>query len=195
MIRTLATALTFALALPALAQDAAPQMSPEEAAMMAAYQAAGTPGPQHAELARGVGSYDLAIRSWASPGAAPTDETGTATRTMALGGRVLVEQVEAAMYGQPFNGHGMLGYDNVTGKWWSTWNDSMSTGLMVSEGDCDDQGACTFVGSWNDPVTRNKVSARMTSRWASPDTEVFEMHAPGPDGKEYKMMEMTYTRK
>jgi hypothetical protein len=27
------------------------------------------------------------------------------------------------------------------------------------------------------------------------DTEVFEMHGPGPDGKEFKMMEITYTRK
>jgi hypothetical protein len=25
--------------------------------------------------------------------------------------------------------------------------------------------------------------------------EVFEMYAPGPDGKENKMMEITYTRK
>lgn len=195
MIRTLATALTLAFALPVLAQDAPPQMSPEDAAMMQAYQAAGTPGPQHAALAKGVGSYDLSIRSWAKPGAPSTTETGTATRSMMLGGRVLTEQVEAKMYGQPFTGHGMVGYDNVSGKWWNTWNDSMSTGLMVSEGDCDDKGACSFTGSWNDPVTKGKVTARMTSRWTSPTTEVFEMYGPGPDGKEFRMMEMTYTRR
>ena len=43
------------------------------------------------------------------------------------------------MMGMPFTGHGMRGYDNVSGKYWSTWNDSMSTGMMVSEGTCDAQ--------------------------------------------------------
>jgi len=62
------------------------------------------------------------------------EETGTATRSMTLDGRVLVEDVSSSMMGSPFTGHGMMGYDNVTGKYWSTWNDSMSTGLMVSEG-------------------------------------------------------------
>ena len=35
----------------------------------------------------------------------------------------------------------------------------------------------------------------MTTRWTNPTTEVFEMYAPGPDGKEMKMMEITYTKK
>jgi uncharacterized protein DUF1579 len=99
------------------------------------------------------------------------------------------------MMGMPFTGHGMQGYDNVTGKYWATWNDSMSTGLMVSEGTCDAKNACTFKGSWNDPVKKTKVTSRMSSRWPSPTTQVFEMYGPGKDGKEFKMMEMTYTRK
>jgi len=195
MIRTLAIALALGAALPVLAQDAPPEMSPEEAAMMQAYQQAGTPGAQHAELAKTAGTYDLAIKSWMAADAEPTSETGTATRSMILDGRVMTEKVEASMHGQPFTGHGMTGYDNVTGKYWSTWNDSMSTGLMASEGTCDDQGACTFTGSWNDPVSKQEVSARMTTKWSSPTVEVFEMYGPGPDGKEYKMMEMTYTKR
>ena len=200
MIRTLVTALALAAALPAAAQDAKPQsgqpkMSPEEAAMMEAYQKAGTPGAQHAAMARTAGTYDLKIRSWNKPDAPPMEETGTATRKMMLEGRVLAEDMQSKMMGQPFTGHGMQGYDNVTGKWWSTWNDSMSTGLMVSEGTCDEAGACTFTGSWNDPVTKGKTTARMTTKWTSPNVEVFEMYTPGPDGKEMKMMEITYTKR
>ena len=194
MIRKLAFAVTLALALPALAQDA-PRMTPEQDAMMQAYIAAGTPGAPHAALASAVGEYDLAIRNWDAPGAPATEETGTATRSMILGGRVLVEQVQASMHGMPFTGHGMVGYDNITGKWWQTWNDSMSTGVMVSQGDCDDHGNCTFHGSWNDPVTKQAVASRFTSRWTDAGTEVFEMYGPGPDGAEYRMMEMTYTRR
>ena len=200
MIRTLVTALALAAALPAAAQDAKPQpgqpkMSPEEAAMMEAYQKAGATGAQHAAMARTAGTYDLKIRSWSKPDAPPMEETGTATRRMILEGRVMAEDMQSKMMGQPFTGHGMQGHDNVSGKWWSTWNDSMSTGLMVSEGTCDDSGACTFTGSWNDPVTKGKTTARMTTRWTSPNVEIFEMYAPGPDGKEMKMMEITYTKR
>ena len=198
MHRNLASALlplSLFAALPVLAQDAPPKMSAEEAAMMQAYQEAGTPGAPHAALAKMAGTYDLSISSWHTPGAPPTVETGTATRSMVLGGRVMVEEVQSQMHGQPFTGHGMHGYDNVSGKHWSTWNDSMSTGLMVSEGNCTDEGACTFTGSWNDPVTKGKINARMTTRWTSPDVELFEMFAPGPDGKEAKMMEITYTKR
>jgi len=152
-------------------------------------------GASHAALAKMEGKYDLAIRSWKAPGASPTVETGTATRSMALGGRVMVEEVQSQMHGMPFTGHGMHGYDNVSGKHWSTWNDSMSTGLMVSEGACTAEGACTFTGSWNDPVTKDKTNARMTTKWTSPNVELFEMYVPGPDGKESKMMEITYTRR
>jgi hypothetical protein len=35
----------------------------------------------------------------------------------------------------------------------------------------------------------------MTIRWTSPTTEIFELHAPGKDGKEMKMMEIVYTKK
>lgn len=198
MNRTLASALlplSLFAALPLLAQDAPPKMSPEEAAMMQAYQEAGTPGAPHAALAKMAGTYDLSISSWNVPGDPPTVETGTATRGMILGDRVMVEDLESQMFGQPFTGHGMTGYDNVSGKHWSTWNDNMSTGMMVSEGDCTAEGACTFTGSWNDPVTRGKINVRMTTKWTSPDVQLFEMFAPGTDGKEAKVMEITYTRR
>ena len=114
---------------------------------------------------------------------------------MILDGRVLVEDVKSTMMGTPYSGQGLRGYDNVTGKYWGLWMDSMSTGMMVSEGTCDDKNACTFTGSWNDPVTKGPFKVRMTTRWTNPTTEVFEMYGPGKDGKEAKMMEITYIKK
>jgi hypothetical protein len=181
----------------AFAQDSKPQqqMTPEQKAEMEAYMKAGTPGAPHKALAATVGNYDLKIRNWHEPGGQPMEEKGTATRKMALEGRVLVEEVKSTMMGTPWTGHGMTGYDNVTGKYWSTWNDSMSTGLMVSQGTCDAKHACEYTGSWNDPIKKGPVKARMTSRHTSPGVEVFEMYGPGKDGKEMKMMEITYTKK
>lgn len=183
-----------ALTLPAFAQDeAAHAMTPEQQAEMDAYIKAGTPGPEHAAMAASTGSYALAIKSWHAPGTEPMLEAGTATRRMILGGRVMVEEMTATMMGQSFTGYGMRGYDNVTGKHWSTWNDSMSTGVMLSTGSCDADHACTFTGSWTDPVKKTLVNSRMTTRPGKSGSEIFEMYGDGPDGKEFKMMEMTYT--
>ncbi len=180
----------------ALAQEGeARAMTPEQMAMMQAYQKAGTPGPQHAAMAADAGTWDVAVKSWMDPAQPPEESTGTVTRSMILDGRVMVEQFQGSMMGQPFTGHGMQGYDNVSGKYWSTWNDSMTTGLMVGEGTCDETGTCEFSGTWNDPVTGGPVTARMVLRRTGADSQVFEMFGPGPDGSEMKMMEMTYTRR
>ncbi|WP_181444036.1 DUF1579 domain-containing protein [Pseudoxanthomonas sp. z9] len=191
--------LALACLLPVASAEAqdnkAPSMTPEMKAMMEAFQKAGTPGAEHRKLASLAGNYDLTIKSWHAPDTPPTTDTGTATRKMILGDRVLVEEVNSQMMGQPFTGQGLHGFDNVTGKHWSTWNDSMSTGLMVSEGTCDASMACTYTGTYHDPVSKKPVTSRMTTRWSDKSTEVFEMYAPGPDGKEAKMMEITYRKR
>jgi hypothetical protein len=183
------------LATCAWAQEGEPQLTPEQQAEMEAYMKAGTPGAPHQAMASTAGSYDLKIKSWHEPGEPPMEDVGTATRKMMLDGRVLVEDLTSSMMGMPFTGHGLAGYDNVTGKYWHTWMDSMSTGVMVSEGSCDAKQACKYTGGWHDPVTKSFVKVRMESRWTSPTTQIFEMHGPGKDGKEMKMMEITYTKK
>ncbi len=197
MVGTVLTAIVVLLATLAPAQQGheQPQMTSEQQAEMEAYMKAGTPGAPHQKLASTAGSYDLKIKSWNEPGAPAMEQTGTAVRTMGLDGRVLIEELTASMMGMPFTGHAMMGYDNVSGKYWSTWTDSMSTGLMVREGTCDAKLACSFTGTWNDPITNGPVTSRFTFRWTSPTTQVFELYGPGKDGNEMKMMEMTYTKK
>ena len=182
------------VALPQEASKTAPSMTPEQQAEMEAYTKAGMPGEPHKKLAATAGKYKVTMRTWQAPGAPPVEDSGTATRAMALDGRVLVEQFSGTMMGSPFTGHGMTGYDNVTGKYWSTWNDSMSTGIMVSSGTCDAKDACTFEGTWNDPIKKGPIKSRMTTHWTDANTEVFEMHGPDKQGKDMKMMEMTYKR-
>jgi hypothetical protein len=179
----------------ALAQGGEPpKMTPEEQAEMEAYQKAGTPGPEHAALAAATGSYTIKIKSWLKAGATPIEDAGTVSRSMTLDGRVRVEECNATMFGAPMTGHGMMGYDNVSKKYWSTWMDTMSTGMMTSTGTCDANHSCKFTGTYNDAVKKAPVTSRMTSKQTSPTTEVFEMYGKGKDGKEFKMMEITYTK-
>ena len=197
LVRTLAVAVVLLPVAAALAQQPTgqPQMTPEQMAQMEAYMKAAMPGEQHKAMAGAAGAYDMEIKGWSEPGKPPMVDKGTCSRTMMLDGRVMVEDVTATMMGAPFKGQGMMGFDNVTGKYWSTWTDSMSTGLMVSEGTCDAKQSCTFIGTMNDPISKAAVKMKMNSKWVDPATEVFEMYGPGPDGKEMKMMEITYRKK
>lgn len=187
------------IALPAAAQEEmemqAPEMSAEEAAMMETWTKAMTPGPQHEMLAKGAGEWKFTIRSWMDPEAEPMESVGTAVRSMELGGRVAREVVTATFMGEPFEGIGRTGYDNLTGKWWSTWTDNMSTSVMVMEGDWDEETqSWTFVGEGPDIMTGGKKTMKLVLRMENEDREVGEMYEAGPDGEMHKTMEIVYTR-
>lgn len=172
------------------AQELPPGVTPE---MMAAWQAAMTPGPEHEKLAAMAGTWTFTGTFWMAPGAPPETSTGRAEREMTLGGRVLAERVESELMGQRFEGLGLSGFDRVSGRYWGTWNDNMGTGLMIAEGTCAEDGSCEFTGTWNDPMLGGPKTVRMTMK-SGPDREVHAMYDKAPDGTEFKSMELVYTR-
>lgn len=188
LLATLCLCVLFGLS-PAVAQDEAP----DEDAMMQAMADAATPGEVHERLAESVGSWNMEIKMWMGPGE-PAVSTGTAERRMILDGRVLVEEVTSSVMGQTFTGFGMTGYDNVTGKYWGTWNDNMSTGIGTSQGTFDaEAGVYTFHGEMADPMTgtMKKNHATITLKDGQEIMEMYEMHG----GEEVKTMEIVYSRK
>ncbi len=112
------------------AQGQQPAMSAEQRAMMETWAKAMAVGENHQRLARMAGDWDMTTKAWMAPGQPPTESKGTVTNTMLLGGRVLQSQQRGVMMGQPFEGVGLTGYDNVTGRHWTTWLDNMSTGPL-----------------------------------------------------------------
>ena len=180
----------------AAAAQGAPEMSPEMQAMMAAWEKAGTPGEQHKQLAAMAGNWKATVRMWMGPGD-PTASEATVKREMILDGRVLSELYEGTMMGRPFVGHGMTGYDNARGKYWSTWNDNMSTGLMVSWGAWDaEKKEIVFDGEVSDPTKPGEVMKnRGIARHNADGSETFEMWEPhGPGGEMVKTMEITLVK-
>lgn len=172
-----------------------PEMSPEEAAMMKAWEAAMTPGAPHADLARSAGHYTMRIKMWmGDPSAEPMVSEGTAHREMAMGGRYLVEKVEGDMGGDPFHGMGYTGYDNTKGTYWSVWVDDHSTGVMLSEGEVDESGKMVMVGNYADPVSKATKSMKSVSWWEGDDKEMLEMYDQR-GGEWVRTMEITYVRK
>lgn len=180
------------LAAPLAAQDTAP--SAEEAAMMETWQKAMTPGGPHAHLAKSAGTFKATVTMWMDPSAPPEVSEGTSERKMILGGRVLEEKFAGTMMGMPFEGLGHTGYDNVTGKYWGTWIDNMSTGVAMLEGMVDEEtGKGTFEGEVSDAMAGKKTPMRIESRMED-GKEVNEFYMTGPGGEMMKSMEIVYER-
>jgi hypothetical protein len=179
----------------ALAQEGeAPGMpSPEE---MAAWQKAMTPGEHHQHLAALEGSWVAKTMMWMDPAAPPTTSEGKAEWRMTMGGRYLVHKFKGEFMGTPFEGMGIVGYDNVLGKYVSTWMDTMGTGMLIETGSCDGEGKVfKSSGEYANAMTGEMEAMRSVHTIESADRNVLEMFGSGEDGKEFKMMEIVYTRK
>lgn len=179
----------------ALCQETEKPQAGQEA-MEAAWMKAGTPGEFHKHLEAMQGSWNVDGKSWTEWSPEPMAWTGTATKSMIMGGRFLREEIESEMMGKSFNGLGFMGYDNLTGKYWYFWLDDMSTGAMTSEGECDKSGATfTVIGDYLDPMTGQSQKAKTVIKVLDQNKHLFEMYMVGPEGEESKSMEITYLRK
>jgi hypothetical protein len=184
------------LAVAVLIGPAAAQQGQDEEAMMKAYMEAAAPGAPHQLLAQLAGSWKTTSKSWQMPGAPPIESTGTAETKMVMGGRYLQETMDSTMMGMPFQGMGLLGYDNLRQEYSGVWLDNMSTQLMPYSGQYDPaRKTFTMKGDFLDAVSGQIMTARMVTTVISEKEHHLEMFMPGPDGKEFKGMEMIYVRK
>ena len=192
----LSTCVILLSTMAALAQDQKKQMSAEERAAMDAMMKAATHGEAHKKLAGMVGTWDATVKMYNAPGAPPQVSTGTSENKLVLGGRWVEENFTGNFMGMPFSGIGYTGYDNIKKQYVGTWMDSMSTSVMESSGTADADGkSFTFNSTMDDPVTGKSVTTKSTMTVADENHHTMEMWMPAPDGKMFKMMEISYTRK
>ena len=57
---------------------------------------------------------------------------GTCKNVMVYGGRFLEQTYQGDFNGKPFEGKGVMGYDNIMKKFQGVWYDSIGTGIMTS---------------------------------------------------------------
>ncbi len=183
----LALALAGVMQLSAAAQD--------EAAMQKAWMEYATPGPMQKMIAMADGTWNTDVTFWMAPGAPPSKMSGSCTNKMILGGRYQESRHTSDMGGQPFEGIGIMGYDNIKKTFFSTWIDNMSTGVMTLEGKWDDATrTVTFTGKSTDPTTGKDCNVREVVKWVDDNHQTMEMYIM-KDGTEYKNMEIQLTRK
>jgi hypothetical protein len=151
-------------------------------------------GPEHEVLKSDVGTWDATVESFMPGVAQPMISKGTETNTL-VGGLWLVTDFKSDLMGQPFQGHGVSGWDPNKKKYVGTWVDTLSTGLGLSESTYD-AASKTMVGTFEGPDPSGQVTKMKSSVvWKDPNTRVFTMSGPGPDGKDATFMKITYTRR
>lgn len=155
-----------------------------------------TPGEIHKMLAKSTGTWTGAITMWMQPGAPPTNSTGEAKNEMILGGRYLQSKNTGNFMGMPFEGIGITGYDNARKTFVNSWIDNMGTGIMYLEGPWDDKSkSINLTGKMVDPGSGKDIPVREVMKFVDDNTQVMEMYYVMPDGKEFKSMEIKYTKK
>ena len=155
-----------------------------------------TPGDVHKMLAMDNGKWEEEICIWESPEGKSTTSKATAESKMILGGRYQEMRHTGSVMGMPFEGIGTMGYDNASKKMVSTWIDNMGTGMMYTTADFDGTSkTMEFKGEVMDPVTKKSKPVREVFTLVDNNTRRMEMFDVTAEGKEFKSMEITMTRK
>jgi hypothetical protein len=136
-----------------------------------------TPGEQHKQLARLLGTWDVEFRM--SPDAPPVK--GTAETTWWIEGRFIQTRIKVpeAWMGMNFESVDVLGWDNYKHKWVGTATNSMSTALMSYEGVVVDPTGKVRVlyGPLDEYLTgEHDKPVKYVTRNVSDDKHVLEVH-------------------
>lgn len=151
-------------------------------------------GPEHAELAKWVGDWDVKVEVWMQPDAPPMESMATCTYRSLWEGRFIESDFAGDMMGASFTGRLLMGYDRVDKQYVAVWIDSMSAYMSVSRGAMKD-GVITLTMNDPDWMTGKKKESRLQIRWTDKSTACLTFQEPGEDGSDRTTMRMTYTRK
>ncbi|GAB4091274.1 DUF1579 domain-containing protein [Flaviaesturariibacter terrae] len=169
---------------------------PDSAAQARNCQVYMTPGPEQKMLKEANGTWDAEVTMWMGPGAPEQKASMTTVNKMLLGDRYQQSTHSGNMMGMSFEGISTLAFDNHKKKFVSTWIDNMGTGIVEMEGSFDSTTkTISFTGRMMDPSLAEETNVRETYTLLDADHHLMQMYGTGPDGKEFKTMQVHYRRK
>jgi len=165
---------------------------------MQAFIAAATPGKMHEYLRQDIGEWEGKNTMWMAPGAEPVPTKSTSRVTALMDGRFTKIEINGEMPGMgPYLGVAIVGYDNISQKFVSTWIDNMSTSMAQGEGELSKDGkTLSWTYTCNCPLTKKPISMRQIETSTGLGKKTIEMFGADPkSGKEYQMMRIELTKK
>lgn len=106
---------------------------PEPPSMME-LMALGRPGPEHQQLAEGVGEWTSTMSFRFAPGMPATEMTADASLAMVLGGRWLLNRTTGQMMGQSMELLSYMGFDRRSEEWVLVQLDTGGTYFITARG-------------------------------------------------------------
>lgn len=167
-------------------------MDPE---MMEAMMSFMTPGDAHRSLATREGTWDVKSVITMGPGGEAMPMDMVVESKMILDGHYMMEESSGIMMGMPYKGMLTIGFNNATEEWWTVYMDSMSTGFASCKGKEGADGVIRMKGTMVDAMSPEGRPYRCeTTVKADEDTFVVHLFDTLPDGTEWEVMTMHYSR-
>jgi hypothetical protein len=144
------------------------------------------------QMKRDVGDWNLVIKMFGAPGAAPAISKGTETRFM-LGDMWLIGHFKGQIMGASFAGLRQTGFDPQKNKFVASWVDSTSRYPTQMEGTWDAKtSTMTWIGTGKSP-SGSEMRAKIVVAYNEDGSHISTMYAMR-NGQEMKMMEFHYTK-
>ena len=160
-----------------------------------AWMQAAAPNEHHETFKPMVGTWNAVVKLWMDPAGEPQEATGQMVNSMVLGGRFIEHDYKGQSFGMEFLGKGFFGFDNTAGQYEGLWIDTTSTQMQAETGNYD-PATKTFnmIGEVTCPSSGETIKKRSVIRIIDDNAHTMEMFFVGPDGSEFKSMEISYTR-
>ena len=176
-------------------EDKQPAMHEMDPALLEKMMKYAAPGQEHHKFVESAGSYSVACKMFEGPGSAPRKMEGNSESKAILGGRFLQESFKGDMMGMPFEGQLLLGFNNLEQQYFAIWVDTWGTGFSLAQGKAAADGTVELRGEMRDALTPEGRPFRHVVKHKDKDHYTVELWDTMPDGKEWKTMEMEYSRK
>lgn len=183
--------------LPALAQKTPAPETQDDGELDSWIASLGAPGEGHEVLESMVGIWEGKGSIWDGPASDPIPITATVERQWVLGGRFLREQVEVRIdSGEVFESLGFIGFNNEAAQYELLTIDNASTAMLLETGKFDPDSETLMIrGSYRDPATGFVIDRRVEMDLSKEGRISVVGYSRNEDGREYKSLEGTVTRR
>ena len=155
-----------------------------------------SPGPQHEQLGKLIGKWNVKAQMGMPADGAPAVKA-TAEYKWVIPGRFVSNEIKGSMMGTPFHGFTLIGFDNVKKKWTSVSVNDMNTSMTAASGTIVDPTGKLQVsyGTLDEYMTGEHDKAfKVVTRIKSDDEHVIEVWDLGVGETGMKVLQYTYTR-
>ena len=134
------------------------------------------PNEHHRHLKQMVGTWDVKSKFHMVPGQI-IEMNGVEVAKMQPGGFWLISDFSGKFMGEPFHGHGVLGYEAHKKEYVGTWVDSIGSVLVISKGTCSKDGkVTTMIGKSFNPMEKREVTYKQVTEIKDANTKTFHMY-------------------